>query len=231
MKKTDTPFIYDKKKFLEEYKLISLDEYGLLPYEVRMAYCAERFEYQVREAQEKSTSNGIGYIHPYYKEYFDANGCTYENYDFGIEEYSLKKVSDKKYEVSSEAKEKLNYYRSVVGLVKFETFERKYKQFYLDKIKKIEAGEAVELDNFDALNILKSIRNNSVSQWEAMLSREELEAILKAELTFVLEAIHNGENDEIAEDAPVIYKDFVQNYKANVSIGTQKGVQKVNTMQ
>lgn len=206
-------FNYNKGALVGNYKLITHDEYGLLPYEVRMAYCDEKYGYAVKEAKEKGYGDGLGYIYPSHAEYFKANGCSYENFDFGSETYEVKSVFDATYEVSEEAKNKLEYYRNLVGLVKFEIFEQRYIKHYNEVIEAIHNGKSVILNGFDFLSLLNGIRNKSLAFRKENLTADEQELLMRAELQFVLKAIDNNEEYDIADYVPQDYKDYIENYK------------------
>lgn len=201
---------YSRTEYVDGYRSLTEFEFLLLPSEVKMAYLDSIYSYDIEEAKKRDDRDNIincrGYVRPVYEMYFKLNGCDVTNYDFGVEEYEVKCLDkDKKYEVSDEAKVKLDYYFEMLGNAKADAFESYVKRFYTDMLAPMETGELVTFSSPDLHGIASDIRENSLSN----LNDEEKRHIMEAQLSLMLDSIINGETQDTIESLPEEYKNLL----------------------
>lgn len=217
MEKTETK--YNRKEFVDNFGIITNYEYDLLPLEVQMAYLDSIYGYKVEEARTREDKNyvasGYGYVKPKYAPYFEANGCTFENFDFGKEEYEVKCVDKtKKLEISEDAKEKLEYFLNTIGNAKADAFESRIRRYYQDIIDAMEKGEEVVFHHPDAQNVAKKIIYREVFDSDSELDTSEKNIIIEAELSLMFSALENGEIT--ANDLPILPESYIEVLKSMV---------------
>lgn len=199
-------YTYDRQNIIDEISAtINNFEYTLLPENLQMAYVDIKYGSDIKEAREKSKDGKkqhvYGNIQNRYKSYFEANGCRFENFDFSIEDAEIECINpDKKYEASSEEKEKVDYYKYIVALAKTEAFESYCENFYKKRIEAIQAGETIDFKEINALSILQRIANCEIESVKDELGEEETKHIMKAQLTLIAEEIISGKVPKIVYD-------------------------------
>lgn len=201
---------YSRTEYVDGYRSLTEFEFLLLPSEVKMAYLDSIYSYDIEEAKKRDDRDNIinrrGYVRPVYEMYFKLNGCDVTNYDFGVEEYEVKCLDkDKKYVVSDEAKDKLDYYFEMLGNAKADAFESYVKRFYTDMLAPMETGELVTFSSPDLHGIASDIRENRLSN----LNDEEKRHIMEAQLSLMLDSIINGETQDTIESLPEEYKNLL----------------------
>lgn len=185
---------FNRKKFVDNFDIISIEEYKMLPSEVQMAYANHLYGYTIQKAKSKGKAFTYnGYVHPNYKSYFEENGCTVENYDFGIEEYEVKCVSPNKHlEISEEAKDKLDFFLTVLGTAKADAFESVVRRNNISR--EYEDTAEAEMTYFYDPRVLRLSKavlyENAVTSNE--LNDEEKKMIMQAELALIVEELRTG---------------------------------------
>jgi hypothetical protein len=115
--------IYNRKEVISKYRLTP-EEVEELSDDLYYAYVNSIDIY--RYACDFATSSGKsyrGYIHPVYFKYFNALGCEVINYDFGVEEFEIKRVSDSTINITNEARIKAKEYVKNIAKKKCNLYE------------------------------------------------------------------------------------------------------------
>lgn len=200
---------YNRKNFIDSCNFITPFEFELLPENVQLAYLDTIYSYSVKRAREKGKNGDVfncrGYVHPDYEMYFEKNGCTVTNYDFGFEEYEVKCVDPNKgHKVTEEDKNKLDYYLSILGEAKANIFEGYLNRTFYAGTKNNSDIE-VEFTDEETTNLFKKFTNRSFMSIDE-LTNEEKKMLMEAELSLVIEDIRNGETPECVNILPKGYK-------------------------
>lgn len=195
-----------RREYFVNRDLLNNFEYVLLPLEIKMAYVDSIYGSKISEMISKGQKNleSYGYIPEIYMPYFEANGCTFENYDFGREEYEIRLNNpDKKLVVSRKDKKSLNNYIKGVRLAKAKAFESATTRYYSQIINAVNNG-SLDLYALDIKAMLKELENNSVNHL-TFLSEEEKEEIIKAELFYCIEAMKKNRELKALDKLPQEY--------------------------
>lgn len=208
---------YNRKEMLDKGCYITPFEFSLLPEGVKMAYLDNIYDYSVKRAREKcmngDTSSAVysyrGYVHPSYGIYFKNNGCTVENYDFGIEEFEVRCVNPTQvYKVSSEDQELLDYYLSVLMEAKANVFESYLTRTFYAGVKRVEDIEVVAGDK-ETNNMLHGILCNDANGIDN-LTEEEKRMVMEAELSLLIESITKGNTPDTVSKLPESYRTVLE---------------------
>lgn len=221
-------FVYKRDEIINDYKLITSHEFALLPEDIQMAYCDRLYGYYVKKAKETNTKvTKNGYLPKEHAIYLKANGCIGTNYDFAIEEIEFEPVDDKTYVVSQEAKDKLAYYLNIVINAKLSVFESYYMRNAAKEVEAMRNGEEVILNNFNAVNVLRKIRNENIDSINLDLTEEEINTIVEAELVFVLQGIQDGRYPNLPQRFPEQYRSYMQQFKEDLRDGKKRDIPKL----
>lgn len=188
---------YSRTEYVDQYRSLTDFEFSLLPMDVKMAYLDSIYNRDIEEARKRddrdNTIYSRGYIKHIYELYFKLNGCEVTNYGIGVEEYEVKCVDkNKKYEVSDEARSKIEYYLEMLANAKADAFESCVKRFYADMLAPMETGDVVTFREPDVHRIERDARANNLLSENSSLNDEEKRHIMEAQLSLMLDSIING---------------------------------------
>lgn len=202
---------YRRTDYVDEYKSLTEFEFSLLPDEVKMAYLDTIYNYFVEEARRRDDKDNTiscrGYVRPIYELYFKENGCKVTNYDFGVEEFEVKCADkNKKYEVSEDAKAKLDYFLDLLGNAKADAFESCVKRTYAEMLAPMDTGDFVVFKEPNVYGISEELKRESLLRPDSSFNDEEKKRIMESQLSLVLDSIINGNVPEYVESLPEEYK-------------------------
>lgn len=195
-----------RREYFVDRNLLNNFEYELLPLEIKMAYADSIYGSKISEmiSKDQKYLESYGYIPEIYTPYFEANGCTFENFDFGREEYEIRLNNpSKKLVVSRKHKKSLNNYIKGVRLAKAKAFESATTRYYSQIINAVNNG-SLDLYVLDIKTMLKELENNSVNHL-TFLTEEEKEEIIKAELFYSIEAMKKNKEPKALDKLPQKY--------------------------
>lgn len=168
-------------EFISNYQL-RRSEYCLLPKEMRLTYLDILYREIVDECKEKGSAIRSSYIQEACREYFEACGCEVINFDFGIEQFEIKRVRDNHFTPTEENKKLVSEYVKFVAEARWEILLTAIKDALYDELGRLSKGIVVD-PNFNIKGLyLSSILTDDTHS--PILAEEIKKELVEKELDY-----------------------------------------------
>lgn len=172
--------IINHDKFVKNYQL-RIDEYCLLPKELRLTYMDTLYRCKVERAKEKGIATGLGFMMEVYHEYFEACGCELIN-DYEMALHIIKKVSDIDFTPTEENKKLVSEYIKFVAEARWKIYETAVKDYFYDQLANLVKGNSIDPDlsikGYDAIL--------TEDAFSGLLSEDTIKELIEQELDYCI---------------------------------------------
>ena len=211
---------YNREEYIKEYHL-DIDEIALLPLDIRLAYMDKLYKGRVEKAQSSEEEVYFrGYLHPIFLPYFDACGCIATNYDFGNEEYGVKKVRKTDYKVDPKYVDMALEYTKEVAKIRSDVYESVFEGILEHTKESLEEGV---LDNLSDLVGLDYILKTPL--YNGLVNSEVSEEIAKRVIDAL--GIKHKETVTMSNHLSVLYRNVLNREGYELTNGKELTVRRL----
>lgn len=177
--------IINHDNYVKNYRL-TVNEYCLMPKEMRLTYADMCFRDIVDEAKEKGASR-VSYFHHAYHEYFKACGCTLGNYNLELQDLKVLKVWDADYTSTEENRQLVAEYVHAIAEVRWNLYASFVEKAFFKQLTNLRMGIvnqefSIESERLDC--ILEDDAPFVINQEKAkVLVEQQLAAFIKSQAT------------------------------------------------